>query len=280
MTYLNNLDEYLEIKQRMKKERKRFTNDMLSDEDVKKFIAAGRVQYLECEAGVTFFIDHKTYDKAVLFIDPGKNWQLDVRDKPVLIQTRYQRDRKKKDLIQLEQQMKQNDFSYQYTIRSIRLDAEERREYYEKQYQRAQKLLERMDYRIKKADYHYHGQIQELIKQQDVGRYFEYPYKTEEEIKEEYAKGNHTCIVNSDDEVLAFCSGFEMNGCWYAAGLGVREEYKMCGLAPIFLYDRVHNKEPYVMIAGVLTDNTDAIKFQKSMGWIFTNRYTDFWLRS
>lgn len=278
MVNLKSVDDYHTIRKRLKEERKYFTNDMLSDEDVKRFIAADRVQYAECEAGVTFLIDEDTYYKAVLYIDPAKIWKIDQQNKPVIMRTRYQKDKKKKELLQLEQQMQKNGFLYQDTAVEIRLDTGDRKEHYEKQYQRAQKLLERMNCRTEKVCYRYHEQIQKLIKQQNTVQYFHLEYKSEDEIKAEYANGNHTCILNSEDELLAYGSGYELNGCWYGDLIVVKEEYKMYGLAPMFLYGCVHNRKVNTIKGVILTDNKDSIRFHKKMGWTFTNKYIDCWL--
>lgn len=278
MPYLKNLDEYHAIKKRLKGEGKRFTNDMLSDEDLEKFILSDRVQYVECEAGVTFLINEETYYKAILHIDPKKNWRIDQQDKLVVMRTRYQKDKKKNELLQLEKQLKQSGFFYQDTVVEIRLDVEERREYYEKQYQRALKLLERMNCRIEKDCYRYHRQVQELIKQQNAVQHFHLEYKSEDEIKAECASGAHTCILNSEDEVLAHASGHEVNGCWYGDLLIVKEEYKMYGLAPMFAYERVYNRKMNTIRGGVPIDNEESIRFHRKMGWTFTNKYIDHWL--
>lgn len=278
MVRLKSLTDYHAIRKRLQKEGKRFTNDMLSEQEVEKLIVSNRIQYMECEAGATFVIDEGVYYRAVLCIDSEKNWELSRQDKPVMMRTRYQKDKKKNNLLKLEQQLKQNGFFYQDTTMEIRIGVEERREYYEKQYQRAQKLLERMNCRIGKANYCHHKQIQTLLQQQKVFEYFQKPYKTEEEIKDEYESGQHVCIFNADGQVIGCNSGYELNGCWYGESIAVTDEYKMCGLAPIFLYYSVCNRNAHTIKGVIRIDNTDSIRFHKKMGWTLTNKYIDCWL--
>lgn len=279
MECLQNSDTYVKEVNTLRKSRELFTNNYLMQDDVNRLIQCGRFYQIRHEAGVTFLSDEKKYYRALLHVDYRKPYRLQRLDKPVLVQVEYQKGRKKDAQLAMEERLKADGFLLKDTVVQIKWNIEARREEYRKQFQRLEKMLAAMKFRIETVDYSYHEQVEELLQQQEMMQYYHFPYQTEAEVKELYDSGNVVCILDDTDTVLAYHSIIINGGC-YGAEFVVRDGYKVrYSLAPILQYYRGSFLEYPVMKGYMLLDNADSIRLHEKLGWEFTNRYKDNWMR-
>lgn len=279
MERLRNSGAYMKEVNVLRKSRELFTNNYLMQGDVDRLIQNKRFYQIRHEAGTTFLSDEEKYYRAFLHTDYRKPYHLPRVEKPVLLQIDYQKERKKAAQIELEKWLKADGFVLKDTAVQIKWNVEAHREECRKQFQRLEKMLAAMNFRIETVDYSYHEQVEELLHRQDVMRYYHFPYQTEAETKALYDSGNVVCILDEADRVLAYHTIIVNGGC-YGAEFVVRDEYKVkYSLAPILQYYRGSFLEYPVMQGYMLLNNADSIRLHERLGWEFTNRYTDNWLR-
>lgn len=278
MEQLKDLETYRRLISSIRKKGVKFTNNNLFANDIERFIKLGRIQYTYCGRCLIFILNEDKYYRLLLHIDPDQPWDLPKLDKPVLIRTRFVKDKKKDGLLKLEAQMREKGFSLKDTNVFISLDLEPLKEIYRKNYQRSKKILERSNLRIIRADYSYYDQINALLDNQDMIKYYHRPYRTEDEIKSAFARGNYVVIVNDNNEVLAYTSGSSEAGKKQADAMVIKEEYKLCGFAPILFYYCSLNPSPGLKKSSLNLINNASIKLHKKLGWSFTNKYMENWL--
>ena len=196
-----------------------------------------------------------------------------------MARTRYRKGKKKDDLIKLEGAMLNNGFELKDHFMEIKLDGKKNKARFESEFIRSKKILERMNWKIKVANYSQYNEIKDILENQKILKWFHEDYSTEEEIKIRLDRGDYICIVDECNKVLAYNSGYELNGCWYGDGIFVRNEYKMYGLAPILQYYRGIISGDMVRKGVILLNNTPTIKFHRSMGWQFMDKCIDCWLK-
>lgn len=279
MERLQNPDAYMNEVNVLRKSRELFTNNYLMQDDVNRLLQGGRFYQVRHEGGVTFLADEKKYYRAFLHTDYKKAYRLPGVGKPVLVQIDYLKDRKKDAQLAMEKWLKADGFALKDTAVQIKWNIDERRDECRKQFQRLEKMLEAMNFRLETVDYSYHEQVEALLRQQDMMRYYHFPYQAEAETKALYDSGNVTCILDNTDQVLAYHC-ITINGGCYGAEFVVRDEYKVkYSLAPILQYYRGSFLEYPVLKGYMLLDNAESIRLHERLGWEFTNRYTDNWLR-
>lgn len=280
MKRISKLDDYLQQVDTSHRVGTSFTNNYMMVGDAERLILLGRLYYIKNEAGVTFLSDEDTHYRISMHIDTDKNYRLPLLDKPVMAQIVYQKDRKKDNHLNIETQLENDGFVKQDTSVQVKLNVRERKAECQKNFDRLYKLLQRMGFRIKVVDFTYKDKIREVFLQQNMLHDWHYPFQTEEEMRETFDRNGWICILDKDDRVLAYHSAYEVNSCCYGMGFAVRDEYKVkYGFAPILQYYRVCiTKQPFIY-GEVLLHNTQAIALHEKMGWTFTNKYVDRWLK-
>ena len=280
MERIRSLDDYLQRKEALRRFRADFTNNYMMNEDAARLIALDRLYCITNEAGTFFLSDEDTHYRISMHVDTGKNHQLPSLDKPIVTQMVYQKDKKKEGHQKVERWLEKNGFVKQDTAVQVKLDVTKYKAEYQKKFERLHKLLQRMGHEIKVVDVTYRDKIREVFLQQDMLHDWYYPFQTEEEIKETFDRNGWICILDQDDRVLAYHSAYEINSCCYGMGFIVRNEYQIkYGFAPILQYYRVCITEHPLIRGEVLLHNAQSMALHKTIGWTFTNRYTDRWLK-
>lgn len=278
MKKLRDIETYGTLISDMRKKGVKFTNNNIFSDDIKRFIELERIKYYDSDHCLIFFLDEEKYYRLLFHIDPGQPWELPDLDKPALIRTRFIRDKKKPDLLKLEDQMREKGFVLKDTNVFLTLDSVPLREIHERNYQRSKKILEHQNLRIIRPDYSYYDQIKALVEGQDMIKYYHIPYQTEDEIKAVFEEKNYVAIVNENDELLAYTGGHLENGKRYADAMIIKEEYKLHGFAPILVYYCTYSRFSDVRKTSVNLENAASIKLHKKLGWNFTNKYMENWL--
>lgn len=280
MESISSLDDYLQRINALHRVRTTFTNNYMMVGDAERLILLGRLYYIREEAGTIFLSNEDTHYRLSMHIDTDKSCHLPLLDKPIMTQIVYQKDRKKENHLNIEKQLKKSGFVKQDTSVQIKLNVTECKDECQKNFDRLHKLLQRMGFQIKVVDYTYKDKIREVFLQQDMLHDWHYPFQTEEEGKDVFDKNGWICILDKDDRVLAYHSAYEMNSCCYGMGFAIRDEYKVkYGFAPILQYYRVCITKQPLIYGEVLLHNTQALALHEKMGWTFTNKYVDRWLK-
>lgn len=280
MKPISSLDEYLQQINKLRGFRTAFTNNYMMVGDAERLISLGRLYCVTNEAGIIFLSDEDTHYRALMHMNPNRKCEIPLFDKPVMAQIVYHRDRITESRLCIEQQLQDNGFVKQDTSVQVKLNVKERKEACRKDFNRLYKLIQRMGYRIQVVDFTYKDKIREVFLQQDMMQDWHYPFQTEEEQREIFEQNGWICILDRDDEVLAYHSAYIVNSCCYGMGMAIRDEYKVkYGFAPLLQYYRVCITEQPVIYGEVLLHNTDAIILHEKLGWKFTNKYVNYWLR-
>ena len=280
MEDLKDLAVYGSLVSDMRKAGVKFTNNNLLAEDIKRFIELGRIKYYRSERCLIFFLDEEQYYRLLFHIDPDCHWDLPALGKPAVIRTRFTKDKKKPELLKLEEQMRQKGFLLKDTNVLITLDFAPFKERYRQKYQRSKKILEYSNLRIIEADYSYCNQIEDLLNSQDMIRYYHRPYRTADEVKSEFDAGCYVAVVNERDEVVAYTSrGFDEGQLRLDLAMVIKDEYKLTGHALLLCYYCLGNRRSdTIRKAGIDLKNSASINLHKKLGWKFTNRYMENWL--
>ena len=216
----------------------------------------------------------------LLHLNPDKHWDLPELDKPILVRTQFVKDKKKSALVKVEEQMQEKGLVLKDTNVQIAFDIIPVRELCRQKYLRSKKILEYSNLRIIKADYSYYDQIKGLLKEQDMIQYFHVPYQTEDEIKSGFENGNYVAILNEKNEVLAYTSGHPgIDGVRYAEAMVIQKAYKLYGFAPILFYYCMSNTRALISKSSVGLHNSASIKLHEKLGWTFSDKYIEHWLK-
>lgn len=281
MKDLKNIETYQSLIKDARKKGGKFTNNNLLSEDIKRFIELQRIKYFCSDSCLIFILDEEKYYRLLLHLNPDSPWALPELDKPILVQTRFVKGKKKPSLLKLEEELKAKGFILKDTHVQITLNVAFLGESYRQKYLRSKKLLDYSNLRIITADYSYYNQINILLKNQDMMEYFLFPYQTDEEIKTRFENGDYLAIINEENEILAYLSehqGLEKNSEIYAEAMVIKEEYKLYGFAPILYYYSISNKPSDLRKTIVALNNFASIEFYKKFRWKFTDRYMEHWL--
>lgn len=280
MERITSLDEYLRQIDMLRKSRTAFTNNYMMVGNAKRLISLGRLYCIHSGAGAVFLSDEDTHYRVSMHLDTEKDWKLPFLDKPVMTQIVYHKDRKKENHLRVEKQMEDNGFAKQDTSVQVRLNVAERKAECRRNFDKLYKLVQRMGFRVEAVDFTYREKIREVFLQQDMLQGWHYPFQTEEEVRAQFEQDGWICVLDKDDNVLAYHSAYEVNACCYGMGMAIRDEYRVkYGFAPLLQYYRVCITKQPVIYGEVLLHNTEALSLHEKLGWKFTNKYVDRWLR-
>lgn len=280
MKELKDIETYGDLISNMRKKGVKFTNNNLFSDDIKQFIERKRIKFHCDERCLIFCLDEEKYYRLLFHVDPAHPWTLPEFDKPALIRTRFVKDKKKPDLLKLEEQMREKGFLLKDTSVFITLDFAPFKETYRQKFERSKKILSPSNLRIIKADYSYRGQIDKLMDGQNQIKYYHRPHQTEDEIKSAYDQGCYTAIINEENEIVAYTSGgFGKGKLQPDIAMVIREDYKRSGLAVILFYYCLANESSDLMRkTSIDLANSASVKLHKKLGWKFTDKYMDDWL--
>lgn len=278
MEEVKDIETYGTLINDMRRKGVKFTNNNVLSDDIKRFIELNRIKCYCSDRCLIFFLDEEKYYRLLFHIDPGQPWDLPELDKPALIRTRFVQDKKKADLLKLEGQIREKGFERKDTNVIVTLDSAPIKEACQRKYERSKKILSQWNARIIKADYSYRDQINTLMDEQDMIKYYHVAYKTEDEIKARFEKGDYYAIVNGENEVMLYSSATIDGGIFFGDEMVVKEEYKLCGFAPILFYYGIGYGLDALRKASLSLENDASIALHKRLGWKFTNKYIENWL--
>ncbi len=278
MKLINSIDEYFELIKKLKKAGLRCLHDTITKEEAERYISLGRMKYISSDAGGYFLLDEESYYKIFLFVDLNCECAIEKTDKPVLFMSRYRKGKKSEIKNLLDKRLQNNGFVLKDTAFMIRFDLDTFKDKYEKQFEKAMRLLERLNYKVQIADYSHWEEIKALYESQNMMQYYHEKYRTEDEIRERFERNEFTCVTDQNGEIIAYGSAYEGGGYRYGDAVVVKDEYKMLGLPFIINYYGCSRRDNKVMVGSMLTHNENSIRYHRKLGWEFTDRYVDHWI--
>lgn len=256
-----------------------FTNCYLYPKKIEKLISQGRFCYEEINAGVIFLVDEKEYYEAYYVLCSNKEWSLKPKDKDIVINNIYMKDKKSEKLKLLEKQLEKNGFLLKETFGHIKCDAQVISRKLGRFSEVANRLMKENNLSLVAPDYKLVPQIRGILESLDTISNYQIPYFREEEIIEFGKEGRFICIINEKRELCAVKFYREEDSLY--GTIAIKEEYqKAYGIAVILYchlpgYMKGKDLKPEGWIATV---NTESIKYHMNLGYYWTGRYMDEWV--
>lgn len=282
MKRLKNLDDYYTlIKKARKKCRISFSNMYCLADEIQRYINLGRLYFIELEKGVAFIIDEEKYYKLCLYIDSTTSFSIPELDKKILMRNIYREGSKANSVQQVESGLNQNGFQKAGTSIQIQGSPSEIVDK-KKNIERCISIIERNGYKIVQADASMMDGIESLLAEVPFLHDYHADFKTEEEKQQNLKQGGYLCVIDASGKVCAATVTWVRGRLADGGAIAVGEQFQRLGLAPAISYERLKKlKEQGVegLQGWVLLDNEASIRYHKSMGFEFMDRYADEWIR-
>lgn len=282
MEVLLSLKDYYDLIKKTKKRCKiSFSNMYCMPNEIERYISLGRLYYIELESGTAFIMDEEKYYKLCLYIDSSIPFSVPQMDRKILMRNIYREGLKNNSVQQTEKELIRNSFQKKGTSMQIQgnpADILEKK----KNIERCVRIIERNGYRIVQADRSMLEGIEALLKEVPFVHDYHVDFKTMEEKQQNLEQGGYLCVVNKQDEICAATVTWVHGKVADGGAIAVREQFQRLGLAPAICYERLKRlqEQGVESLQGwVLSDNEASIRYHKSMGFEFMDRYADEWIR-
>ncbi len=282
MKRLKSLEDYYTLIKEVRKRCKiTFSNMYCLADEIQRYTGLERLYFIELENGVAFIIDEEKYYKLCLYIDSGKSFFVPELDKRILMRNIYREGLKNNSVQQVEKELMRNEFQKAGTsvqIQGTPSDILEKK----KSIERCIRIIERNGYRIVQADSFMLEGIEALLEEVPFVHDYHVNFKTIEEKKQNLEQSGYLCVVDKQGKICAATVTWVRGRVADGGAIAVKEQYKTLGLAPAICYERLKLlKEQGVegLQGWVLLDNEASIRYHKSMGFEFMDRYADEWIR-
>lgn len=280
MKKIEGLEQYKELIQKMKSRCGRgVSNIYFMTDEIERYISQGRLYVEEFDAGCVFYVDENVYYNTAVYVADNATVPISPKDKRCVIRYIY----KGKDAEATGQKfykiLSENGFHKGATSVEVRKPVENDEEKIKKNEKWVRKL-EAQGFSCVYAEESQFREIEDMICASGVIKDYQMTYFSPEE-KRALDKGSYLCILDKEGNMCAasFCT--IVNGITTGGMLVVKEEYKMKGIVLMCYYYRTRwLKEHHVILiqAWVETDNMPSVRYHKSMGYEFRDRYADEWI--
>lgn len=281
MKRLKSLEDYYGLIRAMRKQcRISFSNMYCMADEIQRYINLERLYFAELESGMAIIIDEERYYKLCLYVDSTIPLNIPKLDKKILMRNIYRENLKNNSVQQMEKGLIQNGFQKEGTSVQIQGSPSEIIDK-KKSIERCLGIIERNGYRIVQADISMLGAIESLLKEVPFVHDYHANFKTIEEKQENLKQGGYLCVVDSCGKVCAATVTWVRGKSAEGGAIAVREQYKTLGLAPAICYKRLkllQDKGVKNLRGWVLLDNEASIRYHKSMGFEFVDKYADEWI--
>lgn len=280
MNRLKDIEEYKILVREFRKEHKSFySNFYFMPKDVERYISLGRVEYENNEEGLFFYFDEEKYYRVCMYVEAEGAFNISRRDKKLLVRNIYRKNQQDEKLVEFEKNLKRNEFDLVGTSFQIQGRMSEI-------WQNCSRLekyvlaMEKKGFRCVEADYSLYKEIEDLILASDIVKDYQMSYLTEQE-KQMMIPGSYLCILDKQNQICAASIAYAHDGVARDGVIAVKEEYKMMGVAPMLAFRRLkwtfENKVDFGQ-GWILTDNDASIRYHKSLGYQWTDKYANDWI--
>lgn len=280
MEQLKELSTYFQLVNKVHKENTSIcTNCYLYPDKVERLVSQERLYCERTNAGVIFLVDEKEYFEAYYVLSTDKEWNISQKDKDVVVNNIYLKDKKNRKLILLEDSLKKAGFRLQETFGQIECDEQVISGKLKKYSAVANRLMKENGLTLIAPDKESIPQIRELLKNLKTISDYQVPYFEDNEIIEFGKERRFVCVVNSQKEVCAVKFYREENSLY--GTIAIKEEYqKAYGIAIALYYDlpSYMTGKAVKPLGWIVTTNTESIKYHMDLGYRWTGRYMDEWI--
>lgn len=261
--------------------RRPFSNIYFMPEDLERYIDMGRASYEKEEYGIILFLDEDRYYRACLYVDEKQKFEIPARDKRILVRNIYRTRQKNDGLEAIRERLKILGFKQEGTSVQIQGNPNELLLNF-KSIEKYAKEMEKRGYWCIIPDFSRFKEIEDMIIESGIIKDYHIIYRTEEE-KKALTPGTYLCMVNNRYEICAasILNINLMEGICQDGIIVVQEKYKMKGFAPIMAYQRYKwlcNNNIQNIQGWILTHNEPSLKYHKSLGFRFIDKYSEEWL--
>lgn len=280
MDKLNNVEEYKVLLKQFRKEHKMFFSNLyFMPKDMERYISLGRVEYEKRDEGLYFYFDEETYYRTCMCVEAGEAFNISKRDKKLLVRNIYRKDEQDEKFKEFEKNLERTGFEHVGTTFQIQGRIKELWQnclHLEKFYL----FMEKKGFCCIEADYSRYKEIEALILGSKVIKDYHMLYLTEQE-KQMMIPGSYLCILDKQNQICAASISYVSDGVARNGAIAVKEEYKMMGIAPMLTYQRYKwfcKNEVELAQGWLLVDNDASIRYHKSVGYEWTDKYANEWI--
>ena len=281
MKEITSLKDYYDlIKETKKRYKISFSNMYCMTDEVQRYINLRRLYFLELENGIAFVLNEERYYKLCLYADSSVPFCVPRLDKKILMRSIYRENLKNDSMLGIEKSLIQNGFQKAGTSVQIQGNPSEIIDK-KKSIKRCIGIIERNGYRIVQADSSMLEAIENLLEEVPFVHDYHVDFKTAEEKQQNLKQGGYLCVVDACGKVCAATVTWVRGRLADGGAIAVGEEFKLLGLAPVICYERLRllkEQEVESLQGWVLLDNEASIRYHKSMGFEFMDRYADEWI--
>lgn len=282
MERLKSIDDYYILIKEVRRQCKiSFSNMYCMTNEIQRYIDLGRLYFIKLESGVAFMIDEEKYYKLCLYVDSTASFFIPELDKKILMRNIYREGLKNNSVQQVENGLIQNGFQKDGTSVQIQGSPSEITDR-KKSVERCIGIIERNGYKIVQADAAMLDGIENLLEEVPFLHDYHTDFKTTEEKQQNLKQGGYLCVIDEHGKVCAATVTWVHGKSADGGAIAVREQYRTLGLAPAICYERLKQLKGQGVgnLQGwVLLDNEASIRYHKSMGFEFMDRYADEWIR-
>lgn len=277
---LDSVEQYNNLTREVRKEcRRPYSNLYYTAEQIQRYIDLGRAFFYNAEGGVIFLFDEENFYKVGLYLNGERQFDFPSVDKKLLIRNVYKEGKKEAVLANIENKLIEIGFVKQATTAQVVAQVPR---VYEKSrnVERYVSKMEKNGFYCGTVDETQMFEAEQMLLDSKIIKDYHIDYRTESE--KNTIPGTYMGIWNKDGKLCAVSIVPIINGIAHGIGIAVREEYKMCGLAPILTYYRFqwlqeHSVE--LIQAWLLLSNEKSILYHSSLGYIITDKRADEWIK-
>lgn len=259
-----------------------FTNITWPKDQIVRIISQGRLYVELYTGGIILFDDEELYYELVYYWNVEYSFPTILKDKPCVIKNVYRDEAMSDDMQTIEKMIEDCGFALKRKLISTEC----------RNYTPSARMLNLYDF--SKTFLSQNGMSIGPLNNDNIDGfrrmqhsipnipYYEIPFYTDDELLDLSKKGNLNIVYSKPDkEMCAYSQVFEM-GAYRCGIIAIKEEYRDIGGIAMALaalnYERDQGKN--IQKTGwVCKDNTESIRFHKKLGWTYTNKRMNEWVK-
>ena len=282
MRLVESLDDYYEIIRNEKACRGKIkTNDYMFPEAVKRYVNLKRLWIEQLECGVVFLSDEERFFQGYYYIDDVNKFEIDMLEKPILVQNIYKQGRKKDYIYEMDRSLEKSGFKKEGMLRHAILENPDKvLEKLLPSEKISRRIMEKEGFKMMKVQ---SNQMSELLAFRDTIKeipFYQQPFFSLDELGFDSEKGLLTCIVDASGKIQA-ARHLIMQGKKSYGWVGVAEKYKgVYGLALMLMVDQLKLicQKGIIMCSWVEQNNTASLQYHERLGSKWTGTIMDEWV--
>ena len=278
MEAVTSFQQYSDLVREARQSRQaKVTNCYLYRVSVERLIGQGRFYFEQAEGGVLFLADEQLYYQTYYYLNIDFPFHLKAKDKPLLVQHLYMKDRKPDYIRFLEEKMIATGFRLTDTMGQITADPDVVMKKLSRICNYARNELDAQGFRILQINRTLLPAIRELQLHVPEIPVHQILFFSDDELLQ---AGSGDCIVGRTGNLCAVCQSYPMGDGGYG-WIAVKKAYQdVYGMAPVLteLAARRRSGEGKRMGGWIDLTNLQSIRYHMHAGYSWTGRLMDEWL--